>query len=114
MNSVTIEVADRRAVNARAKAALRGRRQGAFISFESPQALWRALTPNRWSIIQTLTGRGPVGVRELARLLQRDVKGVHNDIQALVLIGVLEKTADGRLEFPYDSVHVDFTIGKAA
>lgn len=114
MNTVTIDVADRETTNARAKRAFRGRRQGDFISFRTPEELWKALTPNRWSIIKSLTGKGPVGVRELSRQLGRDVKGVHNDTQALVECGVLDKTEDGKVHFPYDAVHVDFTIRRAA
>lgn len=114
MRTVTIDVADREVINARAKAALRGEPQGDFISFSSPEELWRALTPHRWAILKTLAGQGPVGVRALARQLGRDVKGVHTDTQALVLCGVLDKAADGKVEFPYDAVHVDFTINRAA
>lgn len=114
MNTVTIDVADRKTINVRAKAAFRGQHQGAFISFLTPEELWKALTPNRWAIIKVLTGKGPVGVRDLSRQLGRDVKGVHNDTQALVQCGVLDKTEDGKVEFPYDAVHVDFTISRAA
>lgn len=114
MRTVTIDVADREAINARTKAAFRGEPQGDFISFESMEALWRTLTPNRWDILKALAGQGPVGVRALARQLGRDVKGVHTDTQALVQCGVLDKADDGKVEFPYDAVHVDFTVGRAA
>lgn len=114
MKTVTIDVADRATLNVRAQAAFRGERVGDFISFESPEALWRTLTPNRWAILRTLAGQGPVGVRALARQLGRDVKGVHTDTQALVHSGVLDKVEDGKVEFPYDAVHVDFTISRAA
>lgn len=73
----------------------------------------RTLNPNRWAIIETLTGAGPLGVRELARRVGRDVKGVHTDAQALVLCGLIDKTKAGKLHFPYEAVHVDFTL-KAA
>lgn len=114
MNTVTIDVADRAAINARVKAACSGKPQGDFISFPSAEDLWKALTPNRWTILKTLAGQGPVGIRELARQLDRDVKGVHTDTQALVTSGILEKADDGKVEFPYDAVHVDFTINRAA
>jgi len=114
MRTVTIAVADRTAIHAQVKAAFRGRAQGAFISFSSPEDLWRTLTPNRWAILRTLSGQGPVGVRALARQLGRDVKGVHTDTRMLVQSGVLDKADDGKVEFPYDAVHVDFTVGRAA
>lgn len=114
MNTVTIGVASRDAINARVKAAFRGEHQGNFIDFPSPEDLWRALSPNRWAVLMALVGKGPMGVRALARELDRDVKGVHTDAQALVKWGVLEKYEDGKVEFPYDAVHVDFTISRAA
>ena len=36
------------------------------------------------------------------------------DAQALVLCGLVEKAADGKLHFPYEAVHVDFMLQKAA
>jgi predicted transcriptional regulator len=59
------------------------------------------------------TGAGPMALRALARRLDRDVKSVHGDAQALLNAGVLQKTTDGKLIFPYDGVHVDFTIQAA-
>ena len=53
-------------------------------------------------------------MRALSRMLGRDVKGVHTDTKALVLCGVLDKAEDGKVELPYDAVHVDFTISHAA
>ena len=90
-----------------------GESQGSFITFPSHEALWVTLTANRWAILKALTGAGPLGVRELARRLGRDVKGVHTDTQALVLRGVIDKTADGKLLFPYDAVRVEFLLQAA-
>jgi len=40
-------------------------------------------------------------------------ESVHGDVGVLVTAGVLDRTEDG-VEFPYNVVHVDFTLGKAA
>ncbi|WP_295433413.1 transcriptional regulator [uncultured Thiodictyon sp.] len=113
MTTVTIEVSSVETTKERMKAAFRGEPQGCFISFPSHEDLWATLTANRWAILKALTGAGPLGVRELARRIGRDVKGVHTDAQALVLCGVIDKSADGKLLFPYDLVHVEFML-KAA
>jgi predicted transcriptional regulator len=84
-------------------------------------AIWRVVHPvrgsghsaNRWRLIEALTGAGPLGVRELARREDRVVKGVNTDAQVLVLCGLIDKTDDGKLSFPYDAVRVDFMV-KAA
>lgn len=36
------------------------------------------------------------------------------DAHALLNAGVLERVEDGRIAFPYDAVHVDFTLTRAA
>lgn len=113
MTTLTIGVSSIEQTKQRMKAAFRGRAQGSGYTFASREDLLRTLNPNRWGLIEALTGAGPTGVRELARRVNRDVKGVHTDAQALVLCGLLDKTADGKLHFPYDTVHVDFTL-KAA
>ena len=75
--------------------------------------LWSVFTAKRWDIIKALTGAGPVTLREVARRVGRDVKAVHGDVHALLDAGLIDKTADGKVVFPYDAVHVDFMI-KAA
>ena len=52
-------------------------------------------------------------VREAARRVGRDVKGVHGDVQALLKAGILQKNEKDLIVFPYDAVHVDFML-KAA
>jgi predicted transcriptional regulator len=53
-------------------------------------------------------------IREAARRAGRDVKAVHGDVHALLDVGILERSAAGLVIFPYDAVHVDFTITKTA
>lgn len=60
-----------------------------------------------------LTGAGPVTLREAARRVERDVKAVHGDVHALLDAGILRKTEDGRIEFPFDAVHVNFMLEAA-
>jgi predicted transcriptional regulator len=114
MNTVTIEVTDRRMRDARFLQAFKsGQPQGASISFDSVEMLWQVLTPKRWQIVRILCGAGPVSLREAARRVGRDVKAVHGDVHALLAAGVLEKDEQGRIVFPYDAVHVDFTVRAA-
>ena len=47
MTTVTLSVAPRDDVTARARAAFYGRAQGAHISFASAELLWRTLTAKR-------------------------------------------------------------------
>jgi predicted transcriptional regulator len=113
MKTVTIGVSSLEELDERMKGAFEGRFQGSRISFISMALMWKMLTPKRWEIIRAMTGAGPLAIREVARRVNRDVKAVHGDVTALITAGLINKTETGKVEFPYDRVHVDFEI-KAA
>ena len=113
MRTVTIGVSSIDHAKARLAAAFRGEAQGEFISFESVEALWSVMTPRRWQLIKAMAGKGPMSLRAAARLVGRDIKTTHGDAHELLTSGVLDRSDEG-FEFPYDAVHVDFVVGKAA
>ena len=113
MRTVTLEVSSRKESNRRFLRAFEGKPQGDFISFETPALLFKVLTQKRWELLSALTGSGPMSLREAARRVERDVKAVHADVHALLNAGILQKTEDGQIVFPFDAVHVNFLL-KAA
>lgn len=114
MRTVTLGVSSIEETQRQAAAAFRGEKVGEFISFATVELLWKVLTVKRWDILQAMTGQGEMTIREIGRRVDRDVKAVHGDVQALLVAGVLDRAVSGRVIFPYDAVHVDFTLGKAA
>ena len=112
-NYVTVGVASLDEVKARAAAAFRGEPQGSHISFLTLELMWKTLNPKRTAILQAMTGQGVLSIREVARRVGRDVKAVHGDVTALIKAGVIDRQDRG-VVFPYDAVHVDFMLGKAA
>ena len=114
MGAVTITVNSTESFRQRIKAAFAGKRQDEQISFESFDLLWKVLAPNRMALVKTLTGVGPVTLREAARRVGRDVRAVHADVHLLLDAGVLRKDERGLIEFPYTAVHVDFMLKTAA
>ncbi|MCB8837257.1 transcriptional regulator [Aurantimonas sp. VKM B-3413] len=109
---VTISVSTEDDVTRRMKAAFAGVPQGNHIRFATPELLWRTLTAKCWEILKAMTGQGPLSIREVARRVGRDVKAVHGDVTALVTAGVIDRSEAG-VEFPYDAIHVDFTVEAA-
>ena len=85
----------------------------ARIGFASPELLWKVLTAKRWELLKAMCGAGPISIREAARRVGRDVKAVHGDVKALLAAGVITRTALGAVEFPFESVKVEFML-KAA
>ena len=70
------------------------------------------MTAKRWELIRAITGAGPLTIREIARRVHRDVKGVHSDVRALLNCGVLHRN-DSLVVFPYDAVHVNVVLRAA-
>jgi predicted transcriptional regulator len=113
MRTVTLEVSTREATDRRLLRAFAGEPQGEVISFETPALLFKVLTQKRWELLSTMTGAGPLSLREAARRAERDVKAVHGDVHALLKAGILQKEEDGRIVFPFDAVHVNFMLSAA-
>jgi predicted transcriptional regulator len=113
MKTVTLQVSRLEEVKRRAQEAFKGRKRGSRISFATPELLFRLLTAKWWELIRAMAGAGPVTIREAARRVNRDVKAVHGDLHALLDAGVIERTADGRIVFPFDAIHVDVMLHAA-
>lgn len=111
--TVTIGIASLDDTKRQVAAAFRNEMQGHHIAFASVELLWSVLTAKRWEILQAMCGRQAGSIRDVARRVGRDVKAVHGDIQALLLAGLLDKTDDGKVLFPYAAVRVDFTLRAA-
>jgi len=47
-----------------------------------------------------MTGQGAMSIREVARRLGRDLKSVQGDVHALLDVGILNRTDDGRIVLP--------------
>ncbi len=110
MNTVTLGLSDRKEASTRFLNAMHGENIGNFISFESASLLFKLMTLKRWELLHALTSKKAVSIREAARMVKRDVKAVHGDITALLNAGVLQKTEDNKISFPFDRLHVDFEL----
>jgi predicted transcriptional regulator len=82
----------------------------ARLDFNRLEDAWKIVSEKRWGIIQAMTGAGPLSIREIARRIGRDVRAVHSDVTLLHHSGVVDRTEDGRMVFPYDVVRLDFTF----
>jgi predicted transcriptional regulator len=115
MKTVVLEVRSLASALEDASRAMKTRRaeKEARIAFASPELLWKVLTAKRWELLKALCGAGPVSIREAARRVDRDVKAVHGDVTALLDAGVLNRNSNGNIEFPYESVKVEFLLRAA-
>lgn len=115
MHTVVLEVrslAETLADASRAMTSGRGDPE-ARIAFASPELLWQVLTAKRWELLKVMCGAGAMSIREAARRVGRDVKAVHGDVSALLDAGVLSRSPEGGVEFPFDAIKVEFMLQAA-
>jgi len=82
----------------------------ARIDFERLEDGWKILSENRRAILRVMAGAGPLGIREVARRVKRDVRAVHSDLTMLHRNGVVDKTEAGLMVLPYEVIRLDFTL----
>ena len=113
-----IEVSKRGAAVRSARAQLAGGRRGATadfrLSFESARALFSEFTPARMDLLDTLRRVGPCSVYALAKAAQRNYSNVHTDISRLEELGLVERTEDGAVCVPYESVEILVPLAQVA
>ncbi|MDP9838197.1 putative transcriptional regulator [Neorhizobium huautlense] len=86
----------------------------AEIAFESMDLLLKVLTPNRWRLLRALKKTGATSIRQLAQGLQRDYRGVHADVTAMLNTGLIEKTDGGLVMVPWTRITAEMAINEAA
>ena len=84
--------------------------QGETLNFESPAVFFGRLTERRWTLVTLLQGQGTLALRELARRAGRDVKRVHEDVQILTELGLVERDAAAGVNCPFADVHIDMHV----
>ena len=84
------------------------------LNFESPGAFFGLMTERRWALVGALQGQGEISLREPARRVERDVKRVHEDVQELLKLGLVERGEDGGVVCPFATVRIDMELHAAA
>jgi predicted transcriptional regulator len=111
--TITLQPDWKEAIRAVGVAAKSDSYQGEVLNFETPAQFFGQLSEKRWDIVRTAQGKGEMSVRELARVVDRDVKRVHDDIVILAELGLLERTEGGGVTCPYTSMHIDMHLQAA-
>jgi len=80
------------------------------VSFENLKILVQTLTPKRIQVLTVLHEEGPSAIRALARKLHRDYKNVHQDIQILERVGLVEETKEGLVAAPFKKIVAEIQL----
>jgi predicted transcriptional regulator len=81
-----------------------------LLYFENLETLLKTLTTARWVLLRTLRTSGPLSVRGLAKELGRDYKNVHSDVRRLEVLGLIARSADNKIEVPWDIVEAQLRL----
>jgi predicted transcriptional regulator len=113
-----IEVAKRgsavRAAREQLAAPRRGRTPDFRLSFESARSLFADLTPARVDLLDSLRRVGPCSVYALAKAAERNYSNVHSDVARLEDLGLIERTEEGNVSVPYESVEILVPLAQVA
>jgi len=63
---------------------------GVGVYFTSLEAFRKALTPQRFNLLRLIREGEPASLHELARLAQRNIKNVSEDVKYLSQVGLIE------------------------
>lgn len=79
------------------------------LTFFNLEAMLATLSPKRLALLRQIHRQPVSTVAELARILGRDYKRVHEDVVSLVEAGLLERDKDG-IRTPYDKVQATVSL----
>ncbi len=87
---------------------------GSTLSFDSYDDFATAMTGNRLRMLECLIHMDEgLTVRALAGKLGRNLRGVHDDLKTLEHLGLVINER-GNIHVPYDDLHIDIHITRAA
>jgi predicted transcriptional regulator len=79
------------------------------LSFESWELLSRTLTPKRLALLRHIHRHPATSVAALARMPGRDYKRVHEDVELLTAVGLIER-GEGQVRTDYDEIRATITL----
>ncbi len=85
-----------------------------MLSFETARALFTELTPARVELLDVLRRVGPCSVYALAKAAQRNYSNVHSDVGRLEELGLIERSQDGAVSVPFESVEILVPLAQVA
>jgi predicted transcriptional regulator len=103
-----------RSARAQIAASRRGASTDFRLSFESTRMLFSELTPARVDLLDILRRVGPCSVYALAKAAERNYSNVHTDVTRLEELGLIERTDEGRVSVPYESVEILVPLAQVA
>ncbi|WP_435076998.1 transcriptional regulator [Halococcus sp. AFM35] len=87
--------------------------ESSVLAFETPRQALRLLSDARFVLLEAIRAEKPESIRELARLVERDVSVVHSDLELLADHGIVEFHQEGRNKRPtvaYEEIRINVDL----
>jgi len=81
-----------------------------ILSFENSAVLVKVLSPKRLALLQQLHEAGKVSIRQLAKILERDYRNVHQDVKSLCKVGLILEDKSGKFYAPWNSIVTEIPL----
>lgn len=85
------------------------------VVLQNEEDLHRLLRPTTLNLLRTIAREQPASIRETARLVDRDVRQVHDDLRKLERFNLVAFEEEGRAKRPvvwYDDIDVELPIAE--
>ena len=85
------------------------------VTFPNEAMLAQTFNERTLRLLRVITDAEPESIRETARLVERDVKNVHEELTRLEAMGVIHFAEEGRSKrpvFPYDELVITVLFGR--
>lgn len=80
------------------------------VYFKSAEVLSKVITRQRHNLLKVLHANGPLTVRALAALLERDYKNVYEDVKILEESGLIERDSKNHVLAPYEKLTIELSL----
>lgn len=80
------------------------------IHFQSLDDAAKVLTPKRQALLRYVRRHKVRKITEIAAGVERSYKNVHQDVKALLAVGLLEKPDDAPYKAPFDVIRTDIRL----
>lgn len=87
------------------------------VVFHDPAQLHQITRPKNLELLQAIASECPESIRETARIVGRDVRQVHRNLNELESLGLIDLDTVGQSKRPvvwYDSISVDLSLDRPA
>lgn len=81
--------------------------QPPMVTFANEEQLSDVFNERTYTLLRVIRAEAPASIRETARLVERDVKNVHQELATLEALGIIRFEDDGQAKrpiFPYDDL----------